>query len=202
MPQHICNKCSSVCEKIFEIQFHDVYECSNCKYQKAIKIDDCCRNPNKIVIIDNTKKIDRLLYQCKECGGIVNKSLPLSFKKFADQIRDEINIYRLEEWEEKVRFDYLSIKDNIEENNYRFSKWGIYNEYLASNEWKAKRTLVLMRDDYKCQVCKVAKAEEIHHLTYSNIYNERLEDLQALCSNCHHQITMAERNNRLLNKKI
>lgn len=201
MSQYFCNKCSTEYEKVYEIEFHNIYECPNCKYQKAMKIDDCCRHPNKIVIIDNTKKTKRLLYQCKRCGGIVNKNLPLPFNKFEDQIKDEINIYRFDEWAEKQRYDYLLVKDALEENNYRFSKWGIYNEYLSSKEWRAKRILVLKRDDYKCQACKIASAEEVHHLTYANIYKENLEDLQSVCSNCHHQITMEDRSKRFLKNK-
>lgn len=120
-----CHKCNIVTERIYEIDFHNIYECSKCRYQKAVRFNDCCRHPSKIVIIDNTKKIDRLLYQCTYCGGIVNRNLPLSFKLFSDQIRDEINTYRYEEWQKKIGFDYLLVKESIEENNYRFSKWGI-----------------------------------------------------------------------------
>lgn len=69
---------------------------------------------------------------------------------------------------------------------YRTSR---YHEYLKTQEWKDKRELVLMRDNYKCQSCLVRTAEEIHHLTYEHCYNEPLYELVSLCVVCHQHIT-------------
>jgi hypothetical protein len=63
-----------------------------------------------------------------------------------------------------------------------------YGKYLASEKWKAKRLLVLERDDYFCQDCGVdlqGKLAHVHHLTYDRIFNEKLSDLQTLCPECH-----------------
>ena len=62
-----------------------------------------------------------------------------------------------------------------------------YYMYLFSKEWKARRTLVLSRDNYKCTSCG-KKAHSIHHLTYKNIFNEPLEDLTSLCKSCHEKV--------------
>ena len=63
-----------------------------------------------------------------------------------------------------------------------FERW--YPEYLRSPAWRELRNQVLGRAGWRCEVCK-AHAEEIHHLTYANVGNEALEDLQALCRTCH-----------------
>ena len=62
---------------------------------------------------------------------------------------------------------------------------GWYASYLASEAWKEKRRLVLIRDRHRCQSCGVRKATEIHHLTYRNLTREFLFELIALCSECH-----------------
>lgn len=132
-----CHKCIIEYQKIYETEFYDIYECPNCKYQKAVQIDECCRTPLKIVLKDETKEIVRLLYQCISCGGVVNRNLPLSFKKHRDEIKDELNEYRYKEWEQNVYDDYLLAKEDIKENNFKYSKRGKYITYLNSLGWKA-----------------------------------------------------------------
>ena len=63
-------------------------------------------------------------------------------------------------------------------------KYRSYKSYLLSNTWQKKRIAVFARDKNKCQYCG-NKARHIHHLTYINIYNELLKDLQAVCEECH-----------------
>ena len=184
----VCYKCKINLVLIYQTKYLDIYECPTCKNQMTFSIDDCCRDPFKIVIIDRTKKIDRLLYQCKNCGGIVNKNLPLSFKKYGDEIRDELNVHKYNDWELDKENDYLSIKEDIQTNNFWNSKRGRYIQYLNSDEWKKIRSLVLKRDENKCQKCKIKDAEEVHHKTYDNLYNENLEDLISVCQKCHKEI--------------
>ena len=59
-----------------------------------------------------------------------------------------------------------------------------YRRYLQSDAWKTKRKAVLQAAGYRCRRCG-APATEVHHETYKRIYNERMSDLTALCSNCH-----------------
>ena len=63
-----------------------------------------------------------------------------------------------------------------------------YSKYLKSQEWKKKREEVLERDGYKCQKCEATENLQVHHLTYKNIFNEPLEDLQTLCADCHRKV--------------
>lgn len=60
-----------------------------------------------------------------------------------------------------------------------------YDDYLLSDEWKAKRNAVIRRASGICEGCGQADAEVVHHLHYDNIYHEWLWDLVALCRPCH-----------------
>lgn len=60
-----------------------------------------------------------------------------------------------------------------------------YQLYLCSREWAEKKQAVLERSEGKCERCIHGMMEEVHHKTYQNKYNERLEDLQGLCFDCH-----------------
>lgn len=62
-----------------------------------------------------------------------------------------------------------------------------YQRYLCSPEWNAKRNAVIERACGRCEKCG-RTARHVHHLTYIRKYNERLEDLQALCEACHEVI--------------
>src|SRR5579872_6752263 len=60
-----------------------------------------------------------------------------------------------------------------------------YKTYLASREWALKREAVRRRSGNKCERCKKGPQDAVHHLTYANVGNEPLENLQAICRPCH-----------------
>jgi hypothetical protein len=60
-----------------------------------------------------------------------------------------------------------------------------YNRYLASREWGKLREAVRRRCDGICERCDRNPMDACHHLTYERKYDERLEDLQAICNECH-----------------
>jgi 5-methylcytosine-specific restriction endonuclease McrA len=66
--------------------------------------------------------------------------------------------------------------------------WDKYNDYLNSEKWKLKRKKVFERDNYLCQACLTNEAQEVHHLTYNNIYDEPLYELISVCKRCHIKI--------------
>lgn len=67
----------------------------------------------------------------------------------------------------------------------KFSKE--YYDYLNSPKWNFKRRQIAEKCNYRCQLCnkKMLKGFHIHHLTYENFGNEKLEDLMFLCPECH-----------------
>lgn len=62
--------------------------------------------------------------------------------------------------------------------------WPIYNAYLLSPEWSAKRAAVMVRSGGKCEKCG-RRAEHVHHRSYRHVGQERPWELQALCRACH-----------------
>lgn len=68
-------------------------------------------------------------------------------------------------------------------------KWDYeYNQYLKTDKWRLKRSLVLKRDNNICQACLSAIATEVHHEHYLNLFNEPLFDLVSVCRPCHTSI--------------
>jgi hypothetical protein len=63
-----------------------------------------------------------------------------------------------------------------------------YHEYLKSPEWKAFRKRVFEHYGKKCAECKRTKHLHIHHKTYENVFNEKLEDVIVLCEIHHAKI--------------
>ena len=57
--------------------------------------------------------------------------------------------------------------------------------YLKSSIWSQKRNQILARDHYACTSCGRHTSLNVHHIRYSNIFNEQPADLLTLCSDCH-----------------
>ena len=60
-----------------------------------------------------------------------------------------------------------------------------YLRYLDSPEWRKKREEVFLFHGRFCCKCKTNNRLQIHHLTYVNLFNEKMEDLMVLCKPCH-----------------
>lgn len=64
-----------------------------------------------------------------------------------------------------------------------------YKQYLASREWRVRRKRFIEEATYGvCQRCAERPIENVHHLTYANIGNEKWSDLMGLCRPCHEYI--------------
>lgn len=83
---------------------------------------------------------------------------------------------------------FPSSKERYQSSNH-FN--GGYHAYLQSNEWNAKRYIVLSRDHFKCTECTSTLSLQVHHRTYKNVYFEEennFKDLTTLCKKCHSNI--------------
>lgn len=63
-----------------------------------------------------------------------------------------------------------------------------YNRYLKSNHWKRIRRKAYATYGNACMSCGMTSNLHIHHLTYDNRGNEKMEDLQILCADCHKKV--------------
>lgn len=62
------------------------------------------------------------------------------------------------------------------------------NEYLKSGHWQIFRRKALQNRAFTCENCgERQKPLDVHHLTYKNLWNEQLEDVEVLCRKCHNK---------------
>jgi predicted nucleic-acid-binding Zn-ribbon protein len=61
-----------------------------------------------------------------------------------------------------------------------------YQKYLASDEWKQKRSRKWERSNKRCSICGSTKKIDIHHLNYKNLFDVTNNDLRLLCRRCHY----------------
>ncbi len=132
---------------------------------------------------NGTKHFQR---QCCECGETIGNAI----SKYALTPEQTIAASKIP-WDDIIRTriaaderaDYLALSA---------AEWGVkraaYHEYLKSDAWWAKRSLVMARENNICQGCRLVRAEEVHHLTYARIFDELLIDLVAFCEPCHRKI--------------
>jgi len=63
--------------------------------------------------------------------------------------------------------------------------YGSYGEYLWSDHWRKLRTRILASAKGRCQRCGTIAALQVHHTTYDNLGHEHVDDLIAVCRECH-----------------
>lgn len=131
--------------------------------------------------------IDILRKQCFDCGYLLTLNYKRNFikdfnnlKYYDNDLRDKQKNKSLLKSEIKSVFFEYSKKYFERSYNY------YHNIYLKSIEWKHKRDLVMNFYNSICNDCG-SKANDVHHLTYNNIFKERFEDLIPLCRNCHNK---------------
>lgn len=122
--------------------------------------------------------------QCVVCGesSAALKSADVSYTdkqnavEFDRELRAELT----------RRVGELANSFRMEEANRKRSQWWDgYNKYLASPQWREKRSLVMKRANGVCEGCGKFPASQVHHLTYDHVGNELLFELVAVCNACH-----------------
>jgi len=182
-----CDKCDGkdIKYKAYK-KYHDIFECETCGNWTYKRAEDCCRNSRKIVAQDHKYPANPRLYeQCIYCGGCINRKKALAFKTHGHKIKSEFSNERFDNWRNEVNEESNILFEDKKQFNYFNSPYYKYQLYLTSSEWRNKRELAFQRDNNICQDCKVKPSEEVHHLTYNNLFHEPLEDLKSLCKPCH-----------------
>lgn len=108
-----CPKCRSRNVKRASVfEYHNFNECLNCKSIFTSKFEDCCKNPNTILVIEYYGNNDKRLFdQCTNCGGAFRKDkFPL--KTHSKFIKSEFSETNFDNWNKK-RNDENSV-DKIE----------------------------------------------------------------------------------------
>lgn len=85
-------------------------------------------------------------------------------------------------------YNFKSKKKKKKKQKKTTKKYNSYSDYLKSKEWKNKRKRLFKQRNNKCENCGSINKLHLHHLTYKNIFNEKDNELQVLCSYCHAKI--------------
>lgn len=144
--------------------------------------------------------------QCTACGDLSQ------FLKHSDRrvmsmgVPVEVDFALTEAYRQMVRMEAQRriTEENVRQMMARLQErdeeetrwWAEYNQYLQSGDWQARRRMVLERDGYLCQSCRMNKASQAHHLTYDHGFDAPLFDLIAVCVSCHERITTLDRERR------
>ena len=161
-----------------------------------------CEHQNKVLtclVCSNGTR--QAIHQCLRCGERIGG--PQAFatlKKPVDQLPPWDESLR-EAWRKQRERHYQAWRTRKDED-YQVARstesaqwWARYNEYLQSDEWRAKRRAVMERARGVCEGCRSARATQVHHLTYQHAGHvvpggELLWELVAVCDDCHDRAHM------------
>ena len=91
------------------------------------------------------------------------------------------SVQRTEHAKDQRRLDDLRLQALLAEYRGR-----PYAERRQSKEWAILKKQIHRRDKYRCRLCGRDDVQlHVHHRTYENYAEERLEDLVTLCCSCH-----------------
>ena len=68
---------------------------------------------------------------------------------------------------------------------YRFDPKQDYEAWLCTDAWAEIREAALERADRACEACCATRRLQVHHKHYKTFGNERPQDVQVLCAECH-----------------
>lgn len=134
---------------------------------------------------------------CTHCGERVGTAISQKDKAWVEslpwQSTDLSDSYsNRREVERKTMLLDLAKRQYAERGRFTES----YSAYMQSDEWRAKRALVMKRCGGVCEGCGTAEATDTHHLTYRHLFHEFLFELVGLCRPCHDRITFEDRETR------
>lgn len=158
-------------------------------YLKYLQVFLSCEHPRaeprRAIKEGNHQDFYRM--QCPDCGVKLSNQL-----KYSDVAEFEALFGKPKNWDEakyqscQATRNFVSkvVRAGIEIEHERVW-WERYTEYMNSPQWRARRSRIMLRDNFICQACHVKPANHVHHKTYERLGEELDEDLVALCFECH-----------------
>lgn len=125
-------------------------------------------------------------HQCLICGSAKGGAAKLDKSVHVPQWDTSLR----SRWEEGKADERREIEELWVERTEELVTDGyeLYLNYISSDDWRYKRKRILQRDGNICQACLAAKASEVHHHTYDNLYEEFMFELVAVCRPCHERL--------------
>lgn len=144
--------------------------------------------PGKVHIVDGNEETKTL------CGrflaavpGAISTSGKPTCRICLDAVVRRPEQERQRQEYEKRRLD-LERQRAVDDRQWQDWYQGVY---LKSPAWKARREKVMQRANGVCEGCLVARATEVHHLTYAHAGDEFMWELRAICRGCHERLHSA-----------
>lgn len=97
----------------------------------------------------------------------------------------QLKLFHDDKEPEKAPSDWPKDAVSKPQKNKRKKRFKSKEDYYKSEEWAKIRIFALHRAKHRCQRCGASGVLQVHHSTYSNLYNEKPEDLEVLCKKCH-----------------
>lgn len=190
------------------------YDDSERKLTRSYGLDACAnRHANadkRVRVLVSGRR--QLVEQCRDCGGVA---------PCGGSLADFPDALPVDETAAAIRADAVATasrhRDDRNRQKYAIraaakpaeaADWFAWysDSYLQSDGWRVRRKIVLMRDQYCCQMylhgC-TGNATEVHHRSYAgmregdNDAHQPLCDLVAVCGPCHRAWTELERAGRV-----
>jgi len=148
---------------------------------KELAAGFACANPARVNKIAGPATID---LHCIDCG----KAKIATSRSDAESDLKDARWYRCRPCnqahrDKKQRDQWAKWKQEAERKDEL--RWMPYKDYLGTDEWSERRKSVIRRAGFRCQICASEGRLHVHHRTYVRRGVERIEDMVALCADCH-----------------
>jgi len=194
-----CKHCQSDKIHYKENEFETGYYCQNCDiiHVEKKQFEGCCNYVDIQTMQVATANGFSYRNICQNCYSTIAtiKKTDKPIGKLIDISLDELNNRKYGTNKNIIYGELLNLKNEFNKNK-ESAFWLSYSEYLKSDKWQLKRKKVLERDKYICQACLTNKAEQAHHLTYKNVFDEPLFQLTSVCIRCHDKLHEIDKKNR------
>lgn len=130
----------------------------------------------------SSQRRDIFSIYCHHCSQQIDSQLPRSIQNYVSNSTPRVRHIDMM----TVR-KFIQIARNRQYWKNREDRKTNYDSYLNSQEWFNRRKERLGLDRYTCVICK-SRATQVHHLSYANIFNEPMSDLQSVCKPCHKRL--------------
>jgi 5-methylcytosine-specific restriction endonuclease McrA len=122
----------------------------------------------------------QLRNQCDYCGELLGNPFR---HEMAEPNTPMADTCKAERWDQGRQTEIHQAAMRLIERHKNW--WRRYDEYLNTDDWRRKRELVFQRARGTCEGCRERPAQQVHHLTYTDVGNEFLWQLVAVCAPCH-----------------
>ena len=153
----------------------------------------CGHNDKRLTKYTCSNGAIQYVMQCRECGSKVGS--PIKHAALTTHQRNTAPAF--DETTRTARRAEIDHAYALHRERFNSTAWWrAYNAYLISNAWIDKRAQAMNRDNWTCQERRhgcTCDATEVHHLSYTHVGDEPLDDLLSVCHHCHELITAESR---------